>query len=228
MGPKSPQFCHKLQTLKDENENQMVAVFNKRKEAKQYYDELTKSLETVQDTVKKLNEENDLHLAEMVSLLESSGTDISKDESALSLSKKLQESSQLLKQELKKMQDFDDHLKTTTITVQLNHREKGGLPNIVIPPISDGISISRSLLLASHLLLSEPSTAAPEQDLEAENSSNDEERSGFLGMGGDVFTTYLNETSQGRRHGGANGANVPRAPETKGRRAPERIFFFNK
>lgn len=198
MGPKSAQFCRQLQTLKDENENQMAAVINKRKEAKQYYDDLFKSLETVQDTVKKLNEENDLHLAEMVSLLETSGTDISKDESALSLSKKLEESALLLKQELKEMQDSDDHLKRTTITVQLNHREKGELPNIVIPPISDGNSISKSLLLASHLLLSEPSiSAAPEQDLEVENSSNNEERSGFLGMGGDVFTTYLNETSSG-------------------------------
>ncbi len=198
MGPKSPQFCHKLQTLKDENENQMVAVFNKRKEAKQYYDELTKSLETVQDTVKKLNEENDLHLAEMVSLLESSGTNIPKDESALSLSKKLQESSLLLKEELKVAQNLDDHLKNTTITVQLNHREKGDLPNIIIPPISDGNPVSKSLLLASHLLLSESSTAEPEENAaNISASSNDEEGSGFFGLGGDVFTTYLNETSTG-------------------------------
>lgn len=202
MGPKSPQFCRQLQILKDENENQMAAVINKRKEAKQYYDELSKSLETVQDTVKKLNEENDLHLAEMVSLLESSGTDILKDESAVSLSKKLKESSLLLKKELKEMQNFDDHLKNTTITVHLNHREKGDLPSIVIPPISDGNPTSKSLLLASHLLLSEPPTSTPEENVtvaanSSTSNSNNKKGSGFCGLGGDVFNTYLSETSNG-------------------------------
>ncbi len=154
MGSKSPQFCRQLQIQKEENQNEMAAAINKRKEAKQYYQNLSKSLENVQDTVKRMDEENDLHLAEMISLLESSGMDIPEDETAVSLAKKLQDSSLILKQELKDTPDLDDHLKNTTITVQLNHREIGYLPDIIIPPISEGTSISKYFLLASHLLLS--------------------------------------------------------------------------
>jgi len=154
MGSKSPQFCRDLGALKDEVEEQTATVINKRKEGKLYFEELYKSLRNVEDVVKKLDEENDLHLAEMVSLLESSGTCISEYESAVSLSRKLKDSSRLLKEELKSMQDLDDrfltHLKNTTITVHLNHGEMGDLPDIVIPPNPT----SQSFLLASHLLLS--------------------------------------------------------------------------
>jgi len=160
MGSKSSEFCHNLQELKDTMKNQMALLITKRKGAKKYFNQLSNSVNHVEDSIQKLEEENDLHLAEMVSLLESSETDMPKDESASSLFRKLQESVQLLKDEFKDVEDIEerylDNLKNTTITVHFKHKEKGDLPPVTIPPLLDhqDDENKKSLILASHILLS--------------------------------------------------------------------------
>lgn len=54
----------------DSNENLLNRMLLKRKEFKNHLIQLGKSLQVVENMIKRQNEENELHLSEMVSLLE--------------------------------------------------------------------------------------------------------------------------------------------------------------
>lgn len=85
MGSSTPQSMLELQNLKNANETNMAEVIEKRRETKSYLSGLVKALKAVENGIKLLEEENDLHLVEMISLLESGS--VTQNESAQSFAK---------------------------------------------------------------------------------------------------------------------------------------------
>jgi len=103
----------------------MEAIIRKRKEAKKYFKTLSTALKLVEQNIKKLDEDNDLHLSIMISHLEASKSNTPIDETAKSFAKKVKESSDILKQELVDLQQLDDNylnrLEKTKICVKFKN-----------------------------------------------------------------------------------------------------------
>lgn len=94
----------------DTNQSQLKKIIEKRKEAKSNYGLVFVALKVVEDSVKKLEEENDLIFAKMESLLESVEKNliIREDENAQSLAKKVQECTQTIEKEQADFQRLEE------------------------------------------------------------------------------------------------------------------------
>lgn len=163
----SSEFCSEMLKSKDNNETQMATIIEDRREAKSYLTRILDSLKIVEDEIKQLEEDNDDHLVKMISLLEDAGTTASaKDETAESFSERVNQCTELIKQELEAVKRFKDsyldRMKNTTIFVQFKDQEGKALP-YGFPPFDTGFSpagragqqiMPKNLEVASHILLS--------------------------------------------------------------------------
>ncbi len=115
-------FLPQIQQCKKANESEMSSIIWKRKEAKKYFETLSTALKLVEQNIKKLEDDNDLHLSGMTSRLEASKSNTPKDETANSLARKVKESSDILNQEwadiLKLNGNYLNQLEKTKICVQ--------------------------------------------------------------------------------------------------------------
>jgi len=151
---------------KDKNETQMATIIEERREAKNYLTRILDSLKIVEDEIKQLEEDNDDHLVKIISLLEDAGTIVSAEyETAESFSEKVNQCTEMIKQELGDVKRFKDsyldHMKNTTIFVQFKDQEGDELPygfplfDTGFSPVGRGQQIQpKKLEVASHILLS--------------------------------------------------------------------------
>jgi len=98
MGSKSAEFCQQLWQSKDVNEAKLSSIIEKRKEARAYLNEVSNAHKLVGEAIRRLEDENNVHFAQMNSLLENSVT-LQADETIQSLSLKQEETSELIKEE---------------------------------------------------------------------------------------------------------------------------------
>jgi len=106
MGQKSAKFCLQLSKSKDLNKAQLSSIFEKRKAARTYLHEVSTAHNLVGEAIRRLEDENNVHFALTNSLLENSDI-IKEDETAQSLSLKLEETRDLIKEELLDVQVFE-------------------------------------------------------------------------------------------------------------------------
>jgi len=92
--------CIELQKIMDNNESQLRNIIEKRMDAKNNYNLIYTALKVMEDAVKNLEEENDLRIVEIVSLLESPETLIGKEANVQSLARKVQKETENVKKEL--------------------------------------------------------------------------------------------------------------------------------
>jgi len=98
MGSKSSEFCQQLWQSKDLNEAKLSSIIEKRKEARAYLNEVSNAHKLVGEAIRRLEDENNVHFAQMNSLLENS-VSLQPEETAQSLSLKQEETSELIKEE---------------------------------------------------------------------------------------------------------------------------------
>lgn len=181
MGNKPADFCFQMQQSKEINQSQMEAIIQKRKEAKKYFKTLSTALKLVEQNIKKLADDNHLHLSGMMSHLEVSKLNIPKDETAKSFCKKVKESSDILKQELVDVQQLDDNyltgLKETKICIDFKDADGDFLPsysslfeNGLNSPTRSSDKELEMLPIASFILIS---ALINERELSIESSSAD-------------------------------------------------------
>jgi len=94
----------------DNNESQLKKIIEKRIEAKSNYSLFFVALKVVDDALKKLEEENDFHIVEMVSLLESFENNlvIREGENAQSLEIMVQECAQAINKDFSNFQRLEE------------------------------------------------------------------------------------------------------------------------
>lgn len=131
MGSKSAEFCSELQKSKDLIEAQVGSIIEKRIAARKYLHKVSNAHKLVGESIRRFEEENNVHLAHTNSLLENFGT-IQPGETAQSLSLKLEEAMDLIKEELMDVEVLDkQYLKhingQTKITFDC-HREGKKVP----------------------------------------------------------------------------------------------------
>ena len=86
MGSKSAEFCQQLCQSKEIDKAQLSSIIEKRKQARTYLNEVSNAHKLVGEAIRRLEEDNNVHFAQMNSLFESAA--ITEDETALSLSLK--------------------------------------------------------------------------------------------------------------------------------------------
>lgn len=163
----SSESCLELLKSKDDNGTKMAIIIKKRRDVKNYLNQVSKSLKVVEDEIKLLEEENDEHLVKTVSLLEDAGTVIVEGETAASFAKKVQECTEIVEQELEDIKKFqysylDDMKGTNKMFVQFKDAEGKVLP-YGFPLFNTGFSTtqvtgnttdhSKALIAASHILV---------------------------------------------------------------------------
>ena len=99
MGSKSADFCVHLQKSLELNVAQLGSIVEKRDHTRSYLDKVSNALKLIGEAIRRLEDENGIRFAQMASLLESYGT-INADETAQSLSSKLKETTDMIKDEL--------------------------------------------------------------------------------------------------------------------------------
>jgi len=92
--------CLELQKIMDNNESQLRNIIEKRMEAKTNYSLVYTALKVMEDEVRKLEDDNDLRVVEMVSLLDRTETVTEKEENVHSLARKVQKETETVKKEL--------------------------------------------------------------------------------------------------------------------------------
>lgn len=189
----SSRNCLDLLKSKDDNETKMTTIIKKRRDAKNYLNQVYNSLKVVEDEIKRLEEDNDEHLVKTISLLEDAGSVIVEGETAMSFSERVTECTNIIEQELEEVKRFQesylDHKKITKMFVQFKDAEGKVLPNAGFPLFDTGFSPTsdrgvkneqpKQLMAASHILLSllKPISESPVQMLPKEialpNTSKD-------------------------------------------------------
>jgi len=103
MGSNLAEFCLQLLKSKDQNEARLSSIIQTRKEARTYFHEVSTAHKLVGEGIRRLEDENNAHFVQMNSFLESSFT-IDAGETAESLSRKIEEASVTLEEDLKKLE----------------------------------------------------------------------------------------------------------------------------
>ena len=101
MGFKTAEFCLQLLESKDQNNARLSSIIQTRKEARTYLREVSTAHKLVGEGIRRLEDGNNADFVQMNSFLESSFT-IDADETAESLSPKIEEASVTLEEDLKK------------------------------------------------------------------------------------------------------------------------------
>ncbi len=164
MGSKTAEFCLQLLESKHLNEAQLISIIQERKEARTYLHEVSTAHKLVGEAIQRLEDENNAHFAQMNSLLESSRP-IKEDETAQSLSLKLEETTDLIKEELKDVELLNKtylrHINGKTKIYFSCHREGKKVPSTM--PLydqeadvnnPDQMDQRKMLKAATHVLLS--------------------------------------------------------------------------
>ncbi len=97
----SESHCLELQKIMDNNESQLRNVVEKRMEAKTYYNLAYTALKVIENEVKKLEENNELRVLEILSLLNRAESVTEKQINIQSLAMKVQEETETVKMQLK-------------------------------------------------------------------------------------------------------------------------------
>ena len=164
MGQKSAEFCLQLSKSKDLNKAQLSSIFEKRKAARTYLHKVSTAHNLVGESIKRLEHENNVHFALTNSLLENSDI-IKEDETAQSLSLELEETRDLIKEELLDVQAFEEkylqHINGKTKITFACHREGKKVPSTMPFYVEkadahnrDNLEQSKMLKAATHVLLS--------------------------------------------------------------------------
>lgn len=151
----SSEFCLEILKSQDNNETQMAAIIEKRREAKNYLRRVFDALKTFEDEMKQLEEDNDEHLVKMISLLEDAEPRVNEAEiTAESFAKKVERCTEMIVQDVKRFQD------SCLVHVQ-NTNQEGKSPPYGFPLFDAGFSAggelqdqSKTLAAASRILLS--------------------------------------------------------------------------
>lgn len=133
LGTASPESITKLMDQQQIGKTQMATIIEKRREAQSYFSQLLAGLKTIEDGVKRVQEENDLHLAQIASLLES--TTANQDETFQSFSKRVTDIAKLVKKEAVDVQFIEDLYlkhKNSKISVQFKDDQGRFLPTLPI------------------------------------------------------------------------------------------------
>ncbi len=96
----SESHCLELQKIMDNNEGHLRNIIEKRMEGKNIYSLVNIALKLMEDEVRKLEQENDLRIVEIVSFLENPETLIGNEANVQSLAKKVQKDTDTVKKEL--------------------------------------------------------------------------------------------------------------------------------
>jgi len=99
MGSKSADFCVHLQKSLELNVAQLSSIVVKRDHTRSYLDKVSNALKLIGEAIRRLEDENGIRFAQMASLFESYDT-INAEETAQSLSSKLKETTDMIKEEL--------------------------------------------------------------------------------------------------------------------------------
>lgn len=164
MGSKTAEFCLQLLESKHLNEAQLISIIQERKEARTYLHEVSTAHKLVGEAIQRLEDENNAHFVQMNSLLEGSRP-IKEDETAQSLSLKLEEATDLIKEELKNVELLNKtylrHVNGKTKIKFVCHRQ-GKRFNCNMPLLEQGVNSNnqnqvdkrKMLKAATHILLS--------------------------------------------------------------------------
>ncbi len=159
-----PEYCLQIQELRDKNDKDIANIIEKRGEAKKYFNDVSNALKQVEEEVKRMEKENDLHLSKMVSILMEEPTNINESSSIESLATKIKECAKVVEQELaiiKRLQSsYLNNLKNTKITLQFKDPD-GKIRPTEVPVFDEGFSPGsgqqgqpKTLAVVSHILLS--------------------------------------------------------------------------
>lgn len=163
MDSKSPEFCQKLERTYSFNEKRLASIINRRRDIKTYLEEVSLAHKIVGDRIRVMEEENNLHFAQMVSLFEQSP---SKEETAASLFNKVIDTQSLLQRELNRVFRFEKtylpHLNGIETTISIICQQRGRLLESKMPFFEPGFIPTskyqedqiKTLKAASHILLS--------------------------------------------------------------------------
>ncbi len=125
----APGECRDLQKKMGANADHLMKIIQKRKEAKYGFQHLSSALKDVLREIEKEDNENESRLDRIMSHLDSAGLNVDSDETAQSLLVKVEESSELIKEELVDIQQLEenylDHLKKT-IKVSVQFKDQSG------------------------------------------------------------------------------------------------------
>jgi len=163
MDSKSAEFCKKVDRTNSFNEKILATVINRRNDIKTYLEEVSHAHKIVGDRIRTLEEENNLHIAQMMSLSEQGPA---KEETAVSLFKKVTDSQSLLKRELDRVKQLEKtylpHLNGIETTISIVCQQGGRLLDSKMPLFQQGFTPinkdqedqMKTLKAASHILLS--------------------------------------------------------------------------
>lgn len=176
LGTASPESVAQLMDQKRTDEAQVASIVEKRRGAQSYFGRLLAALKTLEDEVKRHEEDNDVHLAEMASLLECAA--ISRNETYQSISGRVTQTAELLKKEtldVARLEDLFLKHENTKISVQFKDEQGRFLPTLPLfvqgfsrRELQDRLSAQGRLELVCHILLSvlneSPEKIAPQPD----------------------------------------------------------------
>lgn len=163
MDSKSPEFCQRLDETNTFNEKRLASIINRRKYIKTYLEEVSLAHKIVGDRIRALEEENDLHFAQMMSLSEHSPV---KGETVASLYNKAIDSKKLLKEERDRVKEFEKtylpHLNGIETKIGIVCQKRGRLLQSKMPLFEPGVKPTnkdqedqmKTLKVSSHILLS--------------------------------------------------------------------------
>jgi len=164
MGQKSAEFCLQLLKSKDLIESRLSSIYEKRKEARKYLHEVSNAHNLAGEAIRRLEDENNVHFVLINSLLENSGK-INDDETAQSLSLKLEETRDLINEEMvdveilekQYLQHINGKTKITFACIREGMKVPSTMPSYDQKSDAnnrDNLEQSKMLKAATHVLLS--------------------------------------------------------------------------
>lgn len=139
LGTATPESVTKLVEQKRSAEAQIATIVETRKDAKSYFGRLLSAQTKIEDNIKALEEENDLHLAALMSLLESAK--IGRNETFESISKRMTDIAEHVKkqaQDAQTMESLYQKRKNTKMSVQFKDEHGKFMPTT--PELEQGFT----------------------------------------------------------------------------------------